>query len=113
MLVVERPDEGKTHGVQRPIYYLSEVLTPTKQRYPHYQKLAEVVDWALDPMGLAFFGLFDHEYGADHLVCGCYVQQQRLALLWRDQDRRGGEKTLEAFKCIVGFRRPLEFICLA
>src|SRR3954464_1539446 len=40
VLVVERPKEGKTHGVQRPIYYLSEVLTPTKQRYPHYQKLA-------------------------------------------------------------------------
>ena len=40
VLVVERPEEGKTHGVQRPIYYLSKVLTPTKQRYPHYQKLA-------------------------------------------------------------------------
>src|SRR3954466_4616776 len=40
VLVVERPEEGKIHGVQRPIYYLSEVLTPTKQRYPHYQKLA-------------------------------------------------------------------------
>src|SRR3954465_14430542 len=40
VLVAERPEEGKTHGVQRPIYYLSEVLTPTKQRYPHYQKLA-------------------------------------------------------------------------
>src|SRR3954469_4867671 len=40
ILVVERPEEGKTHGVQRPIYYLSKVLTPTKQRYPHYQKLA-------------------------------------------------------------------------
>src|SRR3954469_19886136 len=40
MLVVERPEEGNTHGVQCPIYYLSEVLTPTKQRYPHYQKLA-------------------------------------------------------------------------
>ena len=40
VLVVERPEEGKTHGVQHPIYYLSEVLTPTKQRYPHYQKLA-------------------------------------------------------------------------
>src|SRR3954468_10039875 len=40
VLVVERPEEGKTHGVQRPIYYLGEVLMPTKQRYPHYQKLA-------------------------------------------------------------------------
>jgi diketogulonate reductase-like aldo/keto reductase len=26
--------------VQRPVYYLSEVLSVTKQRYPHYQKLA-------------------------------------------------------------------------
>ena len=31
-LVVERAEEGKIHGVQRPIYYLSEVLSPTKQR---------------------------------------------------------------------------------
>jgi hypothetical protein len=40
VLVVERAEEGKEHGVQRPVYYLSEVLSPTKQRYPHYQKLA-------------------------------------------------------------------------
>ena len=39
-LVVERPEEGKTHGVQRPVYYVSDVLSPAKQRYPHYQKLA-------------------------------------------------------------------------
>ena len=39
-LVVERAEEGKIHGVQRPVYYVSEVLSPTKQRYPHYQKLA-------------------------------------------------------------------------
>ena len=39
-LVVERAEEGKIHGVQRPVYYLSKVLSPTKQRYPHYQKLA-------------------------------------------------------------------------
>ena len=39
-LVVERAEEGKIHGVQCPVYYLSEVLSPTKQRYPHYQKLA-------------------------------------------------------------------------
>src|SRR5664279_2520031 len=40
MLVVERAEEGKAVGVQRPIYYLSEVLSACKQRYPHYQKLA-------------------------------------------------------------------------
>jgi hypothetical protein len=37
--VVERSEEGKAHGVQRPVYFLSEVLSPSKQRYPHYQKL--------------------------------------------------------------------------
>ena len=40
VLVVERDEEGKIHGVQRPVYFLSEVLSPSKQRYPHYQKIA-------------------------------------------------------------------------
>jgi hypothetical protein len=40
VLVVKRGKEGKAHGVQRPVYFLSEVLSPSKQRYPHYQKLA-------------------------------------------------------------------------
>jgi hypothetical protein len=43
VLVVERSEEGKGHGVQRPVYFLSEVLSPTKQRYPHYQKLIYIV----------------------------------------------------------------------
>jgi hypothetical protein len=40
VLVVEHCEEGKTHGVQRPVYFLNEVLLPSKQCYPHYQKLA-------------------------------------------------------------------------
>jgi hypothetical protein len=40
VLVVERSEEGKAHGVQRLVYFLSEVLSPSKQHYPHYQKLA-------------------------------------------------------------------------
>jgi hypothetical protein len=40
VLVVERSEEGKAHGVQRPVYFIGEVLSLTKQRYPHYQKLA-------------------------------------------------------------------------
>ena len=40
VLVMERPEQGAIHGVQHPVYYLSEVLSPSKQRYPHYQKLA-------------------------------------------------------------------------
>ena len=43
VLIVECAEEGRTHGVQRPVYYLSEVLSVTKQRYPHYQKLAYVI----------------------------------------------------------------------
>jgi hypothetical protein len=40
VLLVERSEEGKAHGMQRPVYFISEVLSPTKQRYLHYQKLA-------------------------------------------------------------------------
>src|SRR3954462_4900172 len=40
VLVVEWEEAGKIHGLQRLVYYLSEVLSPAKQRYPHHQKLA-------------------------------------------------------------------------
>ena len=40
VLVVERMEEGHTQSIQRPVYYLSEVLSISKQRYRHYQKLA-------------------------------------------------------------------------
>jgi hypothetical protein len=40
VLVVKQSEAGKAHGVQRPVYFLSEVLSPTKQRYLHYEKLA-------------------------------------------------------------------------
>jgi hypothetical protein len=43
VLIVERSEEGKTHGVQRSVYFLSEVLSPSKQRYPYYQKLSYIV----------------------------------------------------------------------
>ncbi|KAK1602530.1 hypothetical protein QYE76_017961, partial [Lolium multiflorum] len=43
VLVVEREEAGRVHGVQRPVYYLSEVLTLARQRYPHHQKLAYAV----------------------------------------------------------------------
>jgi hypothetical protein len=40
VIVVECTEEGKELLVQRPVYYLSEVLTLSKQNYPHYQKVA-------------------------------------------------------------------------
>jgi hypothetical protein len=39
VLTVEREEEGKAYKVQHPVYYISEVLTPSKQRCLHYQKL--------------------------------------------------------------------------
>src|SRR4051812_38898923 len=39
VLIMERPEEGKAQMVQRPVYYLSEVLSLSKQNYPHYHKL--------------------------------------------------------------------------
>jgi hypothetical protein len=39
VIMVEHAEEGKEPPVQRPVYYLSEVLTLSKQNYPHYQKV--------------------------------------------------------------------------
>jgi hypothetical protein len=40
VLVVERDEEGQAYAMQRLTYYLNEVTTESKQRYPYYQKLA-------------------------------------------------------------------------
>jgi ribonuclease HI len=39
VIMVERAEEGKELPIQRSVYYLSEVLTLSKQNYPHYQKV--------------------------------------------------------------------------
>jgi hypothetical protein len=38
-IVVERSEEGHEFGVQRPVYFISEVLCESKVRYPAVQKL--------------------------------------------------------------------------
>jgi hypothetical protein len=43
VIVVERTEEGHTLPVQRPVYYISEVLSKTKARYPQIQKLLYAV----------------------------------------------------------------------
>ena len=35
-IMVERKEAGEEHPVQRPGYYISEVLIESKQRYPHW-----------------------------------------------------------------------------
>jgi hypothetical protein len=39
IIVVECTEEGHALPVQRPVYYISEVLTETKARYTQIQKL--------------------------------------------------------------------------
>src|SRR3954468_6980058 len=39
VVVVERMEAGKEHPLQRPVYYVSEVLNSPKKRYPQWQKL--------------------------------------------------------------------------
>jgi hypothetical protein len=38
-IVIEREEKGHIYKVQQPIYYISEVLSDSKVRYPHVQKL--------------------------------------------------------------------------
>jgi hypothetical protein len=38
-IIVEREEEGHVFKVERPVYYVSEVLSDSKVRYPHVQKL--------------------------------------------------------------------------
>jgi hypothetical protein len=42
-IVVERREEGHALPVQRPFYFISEVLSKTKFRYPQIQKLLYAV----------------------------------------------------------------------
>ena len=43
VLVVEREEDGHKFPLQKPVYYVSTVLTPYKSRYSHYQKIAYTV----------------------------------------------------------------------
>ena len=42
-IVVERQVEGHALPIQRPVYFISEVLSKTKMRYPQIQKLLYAV----------------------------------------------------------------------
>ena len=46
VMVVERKAENSDLTEQRPVYFINEVFSTSKQRYPHYQKLAYGVFYA-------------------------------------------------------------------
>ena len=54
VLVVERDMDGHKLRVQRLIYYIFEVLTPCKTRYPYYQKMPMQSSWLLGNCGTTF-----------------------------------------------------------
>ena len=43
VLVIEQEADGYKFPLQKPIYYVSTVLTPCKSQYPHYQNIAYAV----------------------------------------------------------------------
>jgi hypothetical protein len=42
-IVIERAEEGHALPIQRPVYFISEVLSETKVRYPQIQLLYAIV----------------------------------------------------------------------
>ncbi len=66
-LVVERAEEGHAYPVQHPIYFISEVLGPSKKKYPQVQKLLYAV--LLTARKLRHY-FDDHK---DIIVTGCPI----------------------------------------
>jgi hypothetical protein len=65
-LVVEQMEEGHTYLVQHPVYFISEVLGPSKMKYPQVQKLLYAVLLTARKL---------HHYFDDHkviVVIGCW-----------------------------------------
>src|SRR3954466_15209439 len=54
VVVVERKEPGHEYGRRQPVYYVSKVLTESKQHYPHYQKIAYGVFLASRKLGNYF-----------------------------------------------------------
>ena len=47
---MERAKEGHVYKVQWPVYYISEVLSESKAKYPHMQKLLYALLITLDEL---------------------------------------------------------------
>ena len=78
LLTVEREEEGKAFKVQRPVYYISEVLTPSKQRYPHYQKLVYGIYMTMKKVA---------HYFSDHIIT--VISDAPLSEILHNRDATG------------------------
>ena len=78
-LVVEREEPGHVLKVQRPVYFVSEVLTNTKSRYPQTQKLLYVVVMATKKLQYYFT---EHEVSVVTLFPLGEVVHNRDAVGW-------------------------------
>ena len=50
VMVIESPEKDRAQPVQRPVYYISEVLSTSKQNYLHYQKMCYGVYMAVNKL---------------------------------------------------------------
>ena len=78
-LVVEREEQGHALLVQRPVYFVSNVLTDTKSRYPQTQKLLYAVIMAAKKL---------QHYFTEHEVS--VVTSFPLGEVVRNRDAMGG-----------------------
>ena len=77
VMVVERPKKGRAQPVQRPVYYISEVLSSSKQNYPHYQKMCYGVYMAAKKLKPLIQSQFDYG-GQLGPVSRHHCQQRRI-----------------------------------
>lgn len=74
--------------------------------------LANIVDWVMHPVHVAFFFMLHHKYHADNLHGGRDIQQHWFVVVWHDKDWVASEQPLDVIKGLLGFVGPHKTICL-
>jgi hypothetical protein len=110
VLVAEREEEGQAYLVQRPVYYVSEVLADTKTRYTQPQKLL----YAL----LITSRKLRHYFQAHKImVPSCFPGERSSATVMPMATSSSGQSSLESLKSSFvpdkqSSRRSSQTLCL-